>query len=196
MGWLLLLGVVGFACLFVAAPWGPIPSTTFRARAALLALSTLCLTSEATAQQDSRANLAPESGARQSEHRPDITLTIVGAAMFVVPYVAGVGYATFTESAPRGMDPQPLYVPILGPVLAIRGVGCDDNADASCSTSGGAGTWALLVLDSVLQATGVVIAVVGLSKHKEVRVRHRQSIRVLPHPTGVGQYGVSAWGVF
>ncbi len=133
-----------------------------------------------------------ESPSAEMEHRPDTSKVLVGSGMFGVPYLAGVGFAALREAPTRGMEPRALYVPIFGPLLAIRGVGCDNRGNSSCSTDPPAGVWVLLLLDSVIQGTGVAMASIGLANTEPVAAHpERQSVRVVPHSTGADRLGLS-----
>lgn len=130
------------------------------------------------------------------QHGPDSTLTLAGSALFGAPYLAGVAYAALRDDSPRGMDRRYLYVPVAGPLLAIRGVGCDDSS-RPCSTSGGAGVWSLLFLDSAVQATGVVLLAFGLTSTEPIAPRDAAThVWIAPHAAARNDFGLTIGSAF
>lgn len=153
--------------------------THFIALIALLTFQTPALAESAT----------PEPSGSRLETRPNTTRLTIGGLMFGVPYVAGATYALAREKDPRGMKRELLFVPVLGPLLAIRGVGCDDTSDSDDQCSGLAWPWQALAIDAIVQGTGVVLVGSAFWSPDEVVVAEpRQTVRVTiaPGVTGSG----------
>jgi len=127
----------------------------------------------------------------EPHHDPTV---VVGTLMFTLPYLVGVGYAATVHDRPAGMEPSALYVPVFGPALAIRGVGCDFSGDSSCSDESPQGVWALLLLDTIVQATGVAVLTVGLLNTGDGDMATR--VRVAPYLSRSRTYGLTATADF
>ena len=124
---------------------------------------------------------------------------IAGAIVLGVPYVIGLSVAS-----QRGFENEShwLAVPGLGPwmTLAARD-GCDDDRSsndedddlADCVGDVLLGT--VLTLDGLMQATGSVLLIVGLTSKKEVLVREDLALTVRPIRIGRG-HGLGISGTF
>ncbi len=124
---------------------------------------------------------------------PQVT---VGAGLLGIPYVIGAGYATLRSTSPPGMDRRWLYAPVVGPFLALRGVGCDDSGSSDCDTGGAFfATWMVLIFDGVTQVTGATLLTLGLANHEKVR-ESRQEVWLVPGAAGADHWGASVVGSF
>ncbi|MEZ4222524.1 MAG: hypothetical protein R3B13_16410 [Polyangiaceae bacterium] len=140
------------------------------------------------------APTSSDTSRAEEHHAPTF---VIGGLMFAIPYTAGVGYAAFHSDEPRGMEPNLLYVPVLGPLLAIRGVGCDDTGTTNCSTSGATGTWAVLAVDSVIQATGVALVLIDMTRSSKSAARSTPNrVSLVPRTIGTNAWGVTVLGDF
>ena len=107
-----------------------------------------------------------------------------GISMFAAPYLISVIVAA--GNANTGSD-NVLYIPVLGPFIDL---GNQHSYDASSNALAGV----FLVLDGVLQATGVALTIWGLAVPKTVLVRNDlgalKNVRITPmvakNMTGLG----------
>jgi hypothetical protein len=125
---------------------------------AALALSALCSTSEAAAEEPTidqieyhPAELPPEGA------RPRVIL--VGAALAAGWYGAAVGTSYLWSDAPNAKD---LRLPVVGPWLALGDVGCGSREGSGCSTVPLIFRTAIAVVSGVGQAGGLFAIVEGL----------------------------------
>ena len=122
-----------------------------------------------------------------------------GALVFAGSYGAAVIAAASMDDDQRDRWAERLYVPVVGPWLALNDYGndcpielpqCDDETT----------TKVLLVADGVFQAAGVVTMVSGLlrpSYHKRViRTSSADRVRVRPTVVGRGGSGLMVFGTW
>lgn len=118
----------------------------------------------------------------------DAPVLMTGAILFLGSYGASLVVAASTERD----DPDPgldrLYVPVLGPWLALAGGDCPFE-DPACDA--GRTATLLLVADGVVQAAGVVTMVSGLVRPTARRVgvqaaRTDRAVQVVPTATPGG----------
>jgi hypothetical protein len=126
----------------------------------------------------------------------------LGVGMVGVPYATGLGIAG-GEGFANGSGW--LAAPVLGPWLALSGRGdpcdgIDDQKDVDSDVGKCVAepiVRGMLVLDGVLQATGVVLMVVGGSSgKKDEKGAPQPGFAAGPSVVGRAGYGVSALGSF
>ena len=120
-----------------------------------------------------------------------------GALVFAGSYGAAVITAASLEDDQRERWAERLYVPVVGPWLALNDYGNDcPIAEPQCDDE--TTTKVLLVADGVFQAAGVVTMVSGLlrpSYHKRViRTTSNDRVRVRPTVVGRGGSGLMVFG--
>ena len=135
------------------------------------------------------------------EQEPRKNLIIGGAAVFggawLASVVAGV-VVLATSEEPRDADeagPElggSLLVPVAGPFIAIATKPTLDGVSTGLDNLSVIG----LVVDGVVQVTGLTIAVVGLASPRSVLVRDAPSVSVVPARVGASGHGVAVVGVF
>jgi hypothetical protein len=112
-----------------------------------------------------------------------------GALVFAGSYAAAVIAAASQEDDERDRWAERLYVPVVGPWLALNDHGSCPIENPACDDE--TTTKVLLIADGVFQAGGVVTMVTGLlrpSYHRRV-VRTASTDRVRVRPTVVGRGG-------
>ena len=134
----------------------------------LCAFSMVSGSARSTSAQDADADADVPLG-YHVEHRINVGLTIAGSILLGVPYLLGLPAAV-------NQDSGWLAVPVVGPWLAYtQPVGqCDAGVepDIGCLV---AVKYLLLPLDGVLQASGALLMIIGLTSTKEVVVPDRSS---------------------
>jgi len=123
-------------------------------------------------------------------------LFTTGALVFAASYGAAVVVAATSEddTVDRGNDR--LYVPVVGPWLALNDRPDCPVENEACDRE--TTKKVLLVLDGVLQAGGVVTMIAGILSPTEHRVIRRPTVskRVHVTPTAGGNPGISLFGHF
>lgn len=122
-------------------------------------------------------------------------LIVAGAIVVGVPYVIGLSFATRSNGSNGAAW---LLVPGIGPWLAIgaRRDACDRaNVDGSLACAADVLATTGLVFDGLIQTTGAVLLIVGLTVPKKVLVRQDVAAKLKLAPVGSG-YGLAAVGTF
>jgi hypothetical protein len=120
-----------------------------------------------------------------------------GALVFLGSYGASVIVAASTEDDEVDRGNDRLYVPVVGPWLALNDRPDCPIEQESCDME--TTKKVLLVLDGVLQAGGVVTMVAGLLSPTEYRVVKRPAVvsgKVHVSPTAGANPGISLFGHF
>lgn len=123
------------------------------------------------------------------EHRTRYGLIITGSLLFAVSYGPSLA-AAFLD----GDDGSALFaIPILGPLLAIPGKTKNDCVEMDHSPCWDFSGYiaAILILDTAVQATGVIVAWRGF-KGRDLLIRDEPPAVVLA-PGRVGASGYGAW---
>ncbi len=113
-----------------------------------------------------------------------------GAALFLIPYGASVVVASETT---RGSG-QHLYVPVVGPFIAIGTRDCDREACAAKGLSA-----AMYVVDGVVQLAGAAMIGAAFFVPERVTTLHlgkTGKMTVVPSKVSADGYGVGAFGEF
>jgi hypothetical protein len=136
------------------------------------------------------------------ERRPRTGLIIAGAVITAVPYFIGLSIASAAKfDNATGF----LAIPAIGPwlTLAVRDdSNCYDEFNGTgVSTSrycpADAGVVTLLVLDALVQTTGALLFVIGISSDRELLVRQDVAkLRLTPLRFNGGGHGVGLRGTF
>ena len=120
---------------------------------------------------------------------------MTGALVFAASYGASVVVAASSDNS-RGNDR--LYVPVVGPWLALNDRGSCDITKSSCDHETTAKV--LLIADGVFQAAGVLAMLDGIfqpTTHRVVRHTAKLDTKVRVTPTAVrGEPGLSVFGRF
>lgn len=141
------------------------------------------------------------------EHRSANGFIAGGATTLIVSYIAAVAVGA-NESFGNGTGWT--IVPVVGPWAAIgaRGYKCDINVtpeNAVTKTNACVNgafnevqTIAILSADAVVQATGAVLLIIGLSSGREELVRSdlKTGVRFSPRAVGNGGFGLGLDGRF
>lgn len=138
-------------------------------------------------------NLPPPPPPRRArvELQPRYGLVIGGLSMFASVYLWNAAFAYMTREGT-------LAVPVVGPLLLMSDLNnrhnescCyhDDAADRLLNT--------ILVVDSLVQATGATLFLVGMLTREKVTVWEKGNVKMTIVPTaGMGGGGVGMVGVF
>ncbi len=136
------------------------------------------------------------------EKRPRTGLIIAGAVVTAVPYFIGLSIASAAKfDNATGF----LAIPAIGPwlTLAVRdNSNCYEEFNGSgVSTSrycpADAGVVTLLVLDALIQTTGALLFVIGISSDRELLVRQDVAkLRLTPLRFNGGGHGLGLRGTF
>ena len=120
-----------------------------------------------------------------------------GALLFTASYGAGVIAAASAEDANRERGLDRLYIPIVGPWLALEGRGSCPIEEPRCDDE--TATKILLVADGIFQAAGVLAMVDGVLEPSSRRVpmREARATKVRVSPTAsTGGPGLLVMGRF
>jgi hypothetical protein len=121
-----------------------------------------------------------------------------GALVFALSYGGSVVAAASRDAEERDRWAERLYVPVVGPWLALNDHGACPIERPSCDDE--TTTKVLLVADGVLQATGVITMVAGLlqpTHHRRVVRMSANDTKVRVRPSvGRGGSGLEVFGRF
>jgi hypothetical protein len=137
-------------------------------------------------------NTGPEPEYRVVYDSYNAPVFATGALVFAISYGASV--ITASTNSDRGNNR--LYVPVVGPWLALNDRGSCDITRAACDHETTAKV--LLIADGVFQAAGIVGMLDGLlqpSSHREVLTTGKIDTRTRVRPTMIGSASGSGPGV-
>jgi len=134
----------------------------------------------------------PEPEYREVYNSYNAPVFATGAAVFALSYGASVITAATTDNS-RGNDR--LYVPVVGPWLALRDRGPCDILRSRCDHETTAKV--LLIADGVFQAAGIIGMLDGLLQPstRRVLVTQKRDTKTRVRPTVIGSVSGSAPGV-
>src|SRR5262245_60681044 len=137
--------------------------------------------------------IPPEPEYREVYNSYNAPVFATGAAVFALSYGASVITAATTDNS-RGNDR--LYVPVVGPWLALKDRGSCDILKSSCDHETTAKV--LLIADGVFQAAGIIGMLDGLlrpSTHRVLVTQAKVDTRTRVRPTVIGSVSGAAPGV-
>jgi hypothetical protein len=133
--------------------------------------------------------VAAESETTTTEVRSNVIVT--GALTFGISY----GIAAFAAAESDRDSDKRMYVPLLGPWLALADRGDCPVDQQSCDSE--TTDKVLMVIDGVFQAAGVVTAVYGVLSPRTVTVHHSNSAKREVHmvPLSMGHGSSAGFGL-
>jgi hypothetical protein len=133
----------------------------------------------------------PVSSEKRVFRPPNRQALAAGVALFGIPYVSSVAVAITSHRSANHM----LYIPAVGPWLALLQRDCSGDMPCAGKTLSGA----LLIADGVAQDVGLVIAGVSFFLPEEktsLKIGKSARVTVTPTRMGPGAYGLGAVGEF
>lgn len=124
----------------------------------------------------------------------DKPMVTTGALVFLGSYGASVVSAAASGDAEQERGIDRLYIPVVGPWLAL-------NERGDCTATNGTCDWettkkVLLVVDGVFQAGGVIAMIDGVLQPPSHRVVTTSAVRVTPSLVGAGSSACAGLAVF